>query len=227
MVYYYFDISRMIYFIISKIKEEITMATSLRESTIPQNLSAKFASINWDLNPEDCIWYCKTAVAGITDCLNIFKTKSAPTVVLVQDLKGNKIIYACVQFIPADDASETSDGNWTYYWSFDCDSIPENANIYTIDQTNVQTIIRDRGYDLCKLTMHDLTYISQLSVYTFGLIKDTLDQQDVQEGESWTVELEGYFEASVEVKNGVKEFSFLPKGEMKTLIKDDAGSEVA
>ena len=199
--------------------------TPLKESMIPQNLSTQFATIKWDLSPDDCIWYAKTAVAGITDCLNMFKNKQTPVVVLVQDLKGNRIIYACVQYIPADDASEVSEGNWTYFWSFDCDSIPEDAVIYTVDQQNVQTIIRDRGYDLCKMTMHDLTYISQLAVYTFSAIKDALDQQDVQEGDSWTVELEGYFEASVEVHGGVKEFSFLPKGEMKTLIKDDAGSE--
>ena len=199
--------------------------TPLKESMIPQNLSTQFATIKWDLSPDDCIWFAKTAVAGITDCLNMFKNKQTPVVVLVQDLKGNRIIYACVQYIPADDASEVSEGNWTYFWSFDCDSIPEDAVIYTVDQQNVQTIIRDRGYDLCKMTMHDLTYISQLAVYTFSAIKDALDQHDVQEGDSWTVELEGYFEASVEVHGGVKEFSFLPKGEMKTLIKDDAGSE--
>lgn len=199
--------------------------TPLKESMIPQNLSTQFATIKWDLSPDDCIWFAKTAVAGITDCLNMFKNKQTPVVVLVQDLKGNRIVYACVQYIPADDASEVSEGNWAYFWSFDCDSIPEDAVIYTVDQQNVQTIIRDRGYDLCKMTMHDLTYISQLAVYTFSAIKDALDQQDVQEGDSWTVELEGYFEASVEVHNGVKEFSFLPKGEMKTLIKDDAGSE--
>ena len=203
----------------------MSTVTQVKESTLLQSLSAKFAIIKWALNDEDCMWWLKTAVAGITDCLNMFKNKQQPVVVLVQDLKGNRITYACVQFVPADDASEASDGNWTYYWSYDCDSIPEDAVVYTTDQTNVQTIIRDRGYDLCKMTFNDLTYISQLAVYTFDLIKDTLDQQDVQEGDSWTIELEGFFEASVEVHDGVKEFSFMPKGEMKTLIKDDAGSE--
>ena len=199
--------------------------TQVKESTLLQSLSAKFATIKWALNEQDCMWWLKTVVSGITDCLNMFKNKQQPVVVLVQDLKGNRIIYACVQFVPADDASEASEGNWTYYWSYDCDSIPEDAVVYTIDQTNVQQIIKDRGYDLCKMIFNDLTYISQLAVYTFDLIKDTLDQQDVQEGDSWTLELEGYFEASVEVHDGVKEFSFMPKGEMKTLIKDDAGSE--
>ena len=148
----------------------MSTTTPLKESMIPQNLSTQFATIKWDLSPDDCIWFAKTAVAGITDCLNMFKNKQTPVVVLVQDLKGNRIIYACVQFIPADDSSEVSDGNWTYFWSFDCDSIPEDAVIYTVDQQNVQTIIRDRGYDLCKMTMHDLTYISQLAVYTFSAL---------------------------------------------------------
>ena len=70
-----------------------------------------------------------------------------------------------------------------------------------------------------------LSFVSQLTVYMFNVIYDALDQQAVEEGGSWTIELDGFFEASVEVIDGKKEFSLLPKGEMKTLIKDDAGSE--
>ena len=204
---------------------ENTTVTKFEQSTAVQNYAITCQSIGWDVTPEESVWWAKVAFAGITDFLNIVKHKDSPKVVLIQDLKGNRIAYAAVQWIPAEEENEAATGNWTYFWSFDCDSIPEDAVIYTVDQQNVQTIIRDRGYDLCKMTMHDLTYISQLAVYTFSAIKDALDQQDVQEGDSWTVELEGYFEASVEVHDGVKEFSFLPKGEMKTLIKDDAGSE--
>lgn len=203
------------------------MATQLKESTIPQNLSVQFGSIGWDVVPDDSIWLVRTLITGITDALNMFKNKSNPVVILVQDLKGNRVVYACVQFIPADSEDETSEGNWSYYWSYDCenDDIPENATVYTIDQQSVQKIIADRAYNLCKMTFPDMTYISQLAVYVFRCIKDTLDQQDVHEGESWTVEQEGVFEASVEVKKGVKEFSLLPKGELKMLIKDDAAIE--
>ena len=59
----------------------------------------------------------------------------------------------------------------------------------------------------------------------FNIIKDTRDQQAVEEGHTWVLELDGYFEAAVEVVNGEKEFSILPKGEMKTLIKSDAANE--
>lgn len=199
--------------------------TKIEQSTIPQNYGTMCGTIGWDVTPDDSIWFMKTLMAGVTDCLNTLKNKSVPVVVMIQDLKGNKIIFACAQYIQADDDTEAAAGNWTYFWSWNMEDIPEGATMYTIDQTQIQEVILKRGYDLCKMTMPALSYISTLSVYMFNIIRDTLDQQAVEEGGTWTVELDGYFESSVEVQNGEKIFSFLPKGEMKMLIKDDAGNE--
>ena len=44
---------------------------------------------------------------------------------------------------------------------------------------------------------------------------------DVAEGDEYTIELPGFFEASVSVENGEKVFSITPKEEMKVLIKAD------
>lgn len=199
--------------------------TKLEHSTVPQNYSTLCASIGWELTPDDTLFWFKSAFAGITDALNILKNKTNPVAILIQDLKGNKVVYACVQYIPSEDASEASAGNWTYFWSWDCDDIAEDTVIYTIDQEQIQKIISNRAYDLYKISMTSLSFVSQLTVYMFNVLYDALDQQAVEEGGSWTIELDGFFEASVEVVEGKKEFSLLPKGEMKTLIKDDAGSE--
>lgn len=204
---------------------ELATVTKFEQSTAVQNYAITCQSIGWDVTPEETVWWAKVAFAGITDYLNIVKHKDSPKVVLIQDLKGNRIAYAAVQWIPAEDENEAGTGNWTYYWSFDCDSIPEGAEVSTLDQEKVQTMISTRAYDMCKMSINTPSFISQLTVFLFNIIKDTLDQQAVEEGHTWVLELDGYFEAAVEVVNGEKEFSILPKGEMKTLIKSDAANE--
>jgi hypothetical protein len=101
------------------------------------------------------------------------------------------------------------------------DDIPENATIYTCDQSQIQEVISRRGWDMVRMSFSSLSNISTLAVYIFNIIHDSLDQQDVAEGDSYTIELDGFFDATVEVANGVKSFAFLPKGEMKMLIKSD------
>lgn len=204
---------------------ENTTVTKFEQSTAVQNYAITCQSIGWDVTPEESVWWAKVAIAGITDFLNIVKHKDSPKVVLIQDLKGNRIAYAAVQWIPAEEENEAATGNWTYFWSFDCDSIPEGAEVSTLDQEKVQQVISNRAYDMCKMSIATPSYISQLTIFLFNIIRDTLDQQAVEEGHTWVLELDGYFEAAVEVVNGEKQFSILPKGEMKTLIKDDAGNE--
>ena len=204
---------------------ENTTVTKFVQSTAVQNYAITCQSIGWDVSPEEAVWWAKVAFAGITDYLNIVKHKDSPKVVLIQDLKGNRIAYAAVQWIPAEDENEAGTGNWTYYWSFDCDSMPDGAEVSTLDQEKVQTVISKRAYDMCKMSISTPSFISQLTVFLFNIIKDTLDQQAVEEGHTWVLELDGYFEAAVEVVNSEKEFSILPKGEMKTLIKSDAANE--
>lgn len=199
--------------------------TKLEQSNALANFITLGKSIGWDMSLEDCLVWMKVATAGITDALNTFKSKDVPVVVLVQDLKGNRIIFACVQYIKADDDSESAQGSWTYFWSFNMDDIPENATIYTLDQEFIQKVIATRGHEMVNMVMTNLPFVAQLTVYMFNILRDTLDQQVVEEGDTKTLELDGYFDMSVELKKGVKVFSFLPKGEMKMLIKDDAVSE--
>ena len=80
--------------------------TKVEQSSVPQSFGVMCGTIGWDVAAEDSLWLFKTVVAGITDYVNLVKTKSSPSVVLVQDLKGNKIIFACVEYVQADDADE-------------------------------------------------------------------------------------------------------------------------
>lgn len=204
--------------------ENVTVS-KFEQSTAAQNYSLTCQSIGWDVTTEEATWFAKILMAGITDFLNIVKHKDSPKAVLVQDLKGNRLAFACVQWIPAEEENESATGNWTYFWSFNCDDIPENAEVYTLDQERVQEVITKRSYEMCKMSFGTPSFISQLAVFLMNILRDTLDQQAVEEGHTWVIELDGFFEAAVEVINGEKQYSILPKGEMKTLIKDDAGNE--
>lgn len=202
-----------------------TTTIKVQETNLYNNFSAVCKAANFEMDQimSDC--WVKVAVAGITDALNIMKNKQSPVAIIVQDLKGNKIIAAVVEWIAADDATEAALGNWSYYWTWDVDSIPADAVTYTTDQAQIIKIILDRGYNMYAMVCPNTSYLSQLVVYLFNLIKDMLDQEAVEEGHEWVAELDGYFEASVIVEGGVKTFAFMPKGEMKMLIKDDTAAE--
>ena len=199
--------------------------TKLEQSTALQTMSTVCKTIGWDVSIKDALWWYKVSVSGITDCLNTLKNKSVPVAVLVQDLKGNKIIAAYVQYVPAEDNSDSAAGSWVYAWTWDMNDIPEDTTVYTVDQQQIQDMIIERGYNMCNLTMATRSFVSQLCVYAFNILHDTLDQQAVAENETWEIELDGYFVASVTVESGQKVYSFVPKGEMKMLIKDDSVSE--
>lgn len=192
----------------------------MKETAVYANMQTEGALVGWDLSLTECDMIAKTVFNGITDFLNIAKNKEVPIVVLIQDVKGEKIAFACVEYDKGED-NDASDGSWTYFWSYNMADIPENATVYVIDQTEVQKVIAKRGHNLCHMVVGVLNYLSVLCCITFNIVHDVLDQQDVAEGDEYTIELPGYFESSVSVENGEKVFSITPKEEMKVLIKSD------
>lgn len=196
----------------------------MKETQAYQNMQSEAALLGWDITLTEGEMIAKTIFNGITDYLNITKNKDVPVVVLVQDLKGNRIAFGCVEFDKAED-DEESDGSWAYYWSFNCADIPENATVYTIDQEPVQKVIAKRGHNICYMVVGVLNYLSVLAVITMNIVHDTLDQHDLADGDEYTIELPGFFEASVSLEDGEKVFSITPKEEMKVLIKGDVDTE--
>lgn len=192
----------------------------MKDTPMYSNMQTEAASLSWDLSLSECDLVTKTMFNGITDFLNITKTKDTPIVVMVQDVKGEKIAFGCVKYDKSED-NESSDGSWEYFWSFNPDDVPEGATVYVIDQQPVQKVIAKRGHNMCQMVVGVLNYLSVLCCITFNILHDTLDQMDIAEGDECTIELPGFFEASVSVENGEKVFSITPKEEMKVLIKSD------
>lgn len=193
----------------------------MKETQVYQSVSTEAVLIGWDLSLTEIDSITKIIFNGITDYLALGKNKTVPQVVLVQDIKGNNIAFGCVRYCESD-SEEDGEGSWEYFWSFNTEDIPENATVYTIDNEAVLKVIARRGHNMCKMVVGVLNYLSIATVLIMNAIHDTLDQQNVANGETFTLDLPGYFEASVSVENGEKVFSITPKEEMKVLIKDDS-----
>lgn len=173
------------------------------------------------LVPEDQVHYLlETYVKGFTTYLSKVKNTQQPKALIVQDLKGNMIVGAVVQYNPAADETEDAEGNWNYFWIWNRDDIPETAQIIPFTNEDVGTVVSTTGYTLCRLKFNSTQYYHDLAIDLFAMIKDTLDQNaPVTEGEEYTITHDGYIEASVTVENGEKVFSIMPIGEMKSIIK--------
>lgn len=204
---------------------------TLAESSILQNFSIKCKNNALEVSPEEGEWFIKAVLTGITEFLNITKSQTAPKIVAVSDLKGNQIIAAYIEYISGDD-SEAATGNWNYIWAFDQEDLPKkedgtlNGDRYMITDNQVIEVISRAGYDLARIVFTSPTFLSQMACYAFEIIADTLDQNaPAVEGESWAVELPGYFLASVSIEDGKKKMAFEAIGELKTKIKDDTATE--
>lgn len=189
------------------------------DTSIPQTLSVLESGKGRVVDPVDVPAAVKTYVAGITDFLALTKNTQHPVAVEVQDLKGNFVFGAIVTHREAEE-DEAAKGNWNYEFTFNKNDIPEDAVTYALTNTQVFEVVSKRGFDLCRLTFTTPELYAELGIDIFNTIKDFLDQNaPAIEGERFEFELEGYFEASVDVEAGEKLFAIVPKGEMKHLLK--------
>ena len=76
MIYYQWDnsVSNYLY---NNNKEESRMETvvKIEQSDAISNFVQLADSTGWDMSHDECVAWMKVAVAGITDCLNQFKSK--------------------------------------------------------------------------------------------------------------------------------------------------------
>lgn len=203
----------------------------LTDSSVLQNFSMQCKNNSLDVTPDEGEWFAKALIAGVTEFLNIVKSKTAPKIVAISDLKGNQIIAACVQYIDGDD-TEAAEGSWSYTWTFDPAALPTNedgtlnGDKYQITDNQVIEVITRTGYDLARMTFTSPTFVSQMGCYFFNIIADTLDQNaPAVEDAEWVLEMPGYFNASVSIEDGKKVMAFEPSAELKIKIKDDSASE--
>ncbi len=195
----------------------------LSESTLVENYIVEAKAIGTLLEPTDVLRTIETIIAGTTDFLAAVKSKDDAVALTFDNLKGEMIMAAVVEYNDNEDGE--GQGNWNYYFTFNPKDI-EGKRRYQISSTQVHTIIAKRGYELYRIRFATPNLITEYSVIFATLIREFLEA-NAKEGEEFTVEHEGYFVATSAVEDGVVEKSFLPDGAMKRLIKDDAATEAA
>lgn len=194
----------------------------LAESTLVENFIVEAKAIGTLLEPTDVTRIVETVVAGTTDFLAMTKSKEEGTALVFENIKGDVIVAAVVEYNDNEDGE--GQGNWNYYWTFDAKDL-EGKRRYQISSTQVHTVIAKRGYELYRIRFATPTLITEYSVIFASLMREFLET-NAKDGEEFVVEHEGYFLATSAVEDGVVEKSFLPDGAMKRLIKDDAATEV-
>lgn len=193
------------------------------ESTLIENFIVEAKNIGTLLEPTDVLRITETVIAGTTDFLAQVKAKDAGVALTFDNIKGEMIMAAVVEY--NDNADGDGQGNWNYYFTFDPKDV-EGKRRYQISLTQVHSVIARRGYELCRIRFATPNLITDYSVILATLIREFLET-NAKDGEEFVVEHEGYFLAISAVEDGVVEKSLLPDGAMKRLIKDDAATEAA
>ena len=192
------------------------------ESTIPQNyaVSAKGAT-DTIVSNEEAVWFSEAVIAGVSDFLCITKSQEKKVALAFNDLKGNLVVAAVVEYNKNE--NEDAQDNWNYYWTFDKADL-EEATVYESTQAQVLTMFTKRALTMHRMTLNHDSLCATLVSLVASTISDYLDQ-NAKEGEKITVEHKGFFTASAEVKDGVVVKAFVPAGEMKVLVKGDSKTE--
>ena len=195
----------------------------LAESTLIENFIVEAKNIGTLLEPTDILRIVEIMVSGTADFLAQVKAKDAGVALTFDNVKGEMIMAAVVEY--NDNADGDNQGNWNFYFTFDPKDV-EGKRRYQISLPQVHSVIARRGYELCRIRFTTPNLITEYAVIFATLMREFLET-NAKDGEEFSVEHEGYFLATSAVEDGIVEKSFLPDGAMKRLIKDDAATEAA
>lgn len=197
----------------------------LNESSIGNNYAQRLAeqSIRWTPSDTDLIY--KTLFRATSEYLGIIKSKERPVALVIEDLKGNLKMAGVVTYHKNED-QEDMPGNWSYEFILDKEEFEEReiTSVVKYVDSSFQRVLSDvartNGFEFKKVELACTLVEEAITV-----LLNWLDVNCKESGEVETVELEGYFEASVALENGEKVKSIVPDGEMKTLVKGDGTIE--
>ncbi len=157
---------------------------------------------------------------GTANLLKDTKSKDAPTAFILTNIKNKPVAAAIVEYFDNGD----NPGNWSLSWTFDPEKIPENAVKINLQDDNTHSYFRIIAGEKYGMKFYDRTSIITLITYCMEQLYKWLDE-NAKEDQVTEIELDGIFNAKVEVVDGVKVFAIEPAGEVKTIIKDDASIE--
>lgn len=199
------------------------MKLKFAESTMVENFIVEAKALGILFEPTDIVRIVETIIAGTADFLALVKTKDEGAALTFDNIKGDMIMAAVVEY--NDNADGEGQGNWNFYFTFNPKDL-EGKKRYPVSATQIHTVFARRAYESYRMKYASESIITDCSVIFATLLREFLDT-NAKDGEEFIVEHEGYFLATSAVEDGVVEKSLLPDGAMKRLIKDDAATEVA
>lgn len=192
------------------------------ESTMIENFIVEAKALGVLLEATDVTRIADVLVAGTTDFLAMVKTKEDGATLTFDNVKGEMIMAAVVEY--NDNADGEGQGNWNYYFTFNPKDI-EGKKRYQISSSQVHSVIARRAFELYRIRFPFPSLITDYAVTFAKLLRETLET-NAKVGEEFVIEHEGYFLATAAVEDGIVEKSLLPDGAMKRIIKDDAATEL-
>lgn len=202
------------------------MKTVLQNTTIPNSFSPEVKNYGIQWNPALTTMFYEMMFSGIGHFLQMKRNSETKQKVALQvdDMKGNFIMGAIVEYIPNEEGDMYDEGNWSLSMSFDPESI-NDAQVYHTSDIEYQRVLAERGNYLHNVQMTNNNFINPLVVIGATLLKNWLDLA-AKEGEEVEIELPKYFTAKVIVENGEKIETIEPSGEMSQLIKNDISTQI-
>lgn len=198
--------------------------TKLMETSIPELFSRGLdeeKDLTIGSNHTDKI--ATVVFEAVSKCLHDVKVKEYATAFLFEDLSGDMIACAVVQY--HENADKTQPGNWSYIWSFDRADIPDGSRTIKITDTQAQTYFASVAGTRFKMGFETAAGLVESANYLLKVINRYLED-NVTKDKEVAIELDGVFEARAKFENGDLVKSIEPIGEMKAIAKGDANIEV-
>ena len=158
---------------------------------------------------------------GTANLLKDKKSKETPVSFMITEVDGKPVAAATVEYF---DGEGDNPGNWSLTWTFNPDDIAENAVKIDLQNDLTHSYFRSIAGEKYGMKFYDRTSIVTLLTFITEQLYKWLDE-NAKEGEVVEINLDGIFDAKVEIVDGVKVFAIDPAGEVKTIIKDDTAIE--
>lgn len=190
------------------------------ETSIPNNFAGDLKFHMIDFEPTETFMVYNVMVASISTFLSNVKSKETPVALVLKDLKGNHKIGGKVIYHENED--ETMPGNWTYEMSFNEEDFKdEDIKIFEATEQTFEIVVSKVGWNLYNMRFASVTDMHLIFIQAVDTLTHYLDV-NAKVGEEVTVDMTGYFIASVEIIDDHKVMSIVPDGAMKRIIKDDS-----
>lgn len=159
----------------------------------------------------------KFITQALADAAKQFREKDKPAAIVIIDMKGNILFGVKIEFIPGENEES---GSWNTIWSFNPEDF-EDCKKYQSESAMVAPIFVNRAVSHHLHLYSDYTTAYILERTAIEVLRQWLDANASTEG-TVSVGIENFFEATVDVVDGIKIFNFIPTEEITNIAKSDA-----